>query len=294
MINNYIKKKKLKQVKRLTVESRFITIFLDSNKRIKFLWITTYIVSWILCFIFTLLSINSYFQYEVVTKIEIHNELLSKFPAVTFCNLNSFDNIDLNKIDTKNLEELSEYYTNLIKSNKSYTDKKLNWQYKLGLLSLENSMKLKYSVENYFKKIIISCTFNTVKCDPSLFSITTNGFIGNGICLTFNNNGTLETSLSGFNTGLIIEMFMNTDNKTFNQFESNGVIVTIHEPSKYTPFSKSNIISTGFFTRIAISKLSDIKLNEPYNKCKNIKTVNDFNSFLYKSTFETHNSYTQK
>jgi hypothetical protein len=272
-----------------------INIIESENKLFKCLWFLTYILAWSLCVFFIFKNLQTYFKYETVTKVDTQKELKTFFPAITFCNLNPFENIDLSKIDQKEITDLNDFYVNkTIKSEKYFTENKLNIQTKLSILSSNNYNKFKIEPQKYYENTIISCTFNSVKCDTKKFTIKYNEFNGKGICLTFNDDGKLQTSISGYYSGLKIEMYLGFKKSILNMFENSGVYLSVHEPQKFLPFSESITLSSGFLTSIGINRINEIKLGKPYNKCKILKTIKDHDSYLYKNTFQDNNQYRQK
>ena len=72
----------------------------------------------------------------------------------------------------------------------------------------------------------------------------------------------------------------------------------IDKPTTYLVIKNKNVISneivsltllTGLQTRIAISRTNDIKLTDPYNKCKIMRSIDGYHTDLYEKTYNEFN-----
>ncbi|CAF0995026.1 unnamed protein product [Brachionus calyciflorus] len=59
---------------------------------IKILWILSTFISGSICTYLIIESIMKYYQYDVITKIRVTEEITTEFPTITVCNLNLFTN----------------------------------------------------------------------------------------------------------------------------------------------------------------------------------------------------------
>ncbi len=57
----------------------------DKSAIVKFIWLISILASISGCFFFITRSISQYFQFDVITNIQIQNKGFLKYPAVTFC-----------------------------------------------------------------------------------------------------------------------------------------------------------------------------------------------------------------
>ena len=151
---------------------------------------------------------------------QIIHESPVEFPAISFCNLNAFDvssnpetlnyinnvliknqisptiELNSNELAIKKVTNIGNILKASVVSNKS--------------LSQAEIRKLGYSLES----MMISCSYNNIKCDVSNFSMFHSYQYGN--CFTFNGitdlNGTKieakRTSKSGRRSSLVLELFI--------------------------------------------------------------------------------------
>ncbi len=66
----------------------FPNIIENTSKTIKFIWIISFIISLAICTYTIYESITSYFDYEVISRINVKNEGYIDFPMIKICNIN--------------------------------------------------------------------------------------------------------------------------------------------------------------------------------------------------------------
>jgi hypothetical protein len=168
-------------------------------------------------------------------------------------------------------------------------------------LLIETRSKILLNGSNFegnsiFKKTIISCYFQGEICDHNDFDIYYSSY--HGLCYKFNGGSNQNKSKlinrAGKEYGLNIEMYLDMANQSIQNifFYNDGVFLAVHNDHLKT-FIQNIEIPTGTHTNIGINRVNDIKLAEPYNKCKNFKSLSDHNSFLYNKTFEEYEQYKQ-
>lgn len=165
-------------------------------------------------------SILQYLTYPVNVSYSSVKFSPAEFPAVTLCNLNSFD-VTTDIFATKYIDDtlLANRISPLVKlSTSDLAMVKVNEAATILKSAVTADTALNSS---YLKKLgftmetmLISCYYNGIKCSPSNFSWFRTFEYGN--CYTFNgltdSNGNsmdaLTTSKSGPSSGLVMELFV--------------------------------------------------------------------------------------
>ena len=141
-------------------------------------------------------------------------------------------------------------------------------------------------------KTLITCFANGKRCNDSNIKRTTR-LDQNDNCLVI--DSTEKIDLPGPTQGLFIQMHVGKkvteESKTQKSFED--VLLFVDEPNIRPDTLHGISIPRSQSTRIALSKTNEIQLSEPYSRCKQLKSINDYHSDLYKSTFNDYGSYSQ-
>ena len=206
-------------------------------------------------------------------------EFPASFPAVTICNLNSF-----------NLKE--SFDQSFLFNDESLTSKSIDYYF------VEAQENLKRYVANMdeaeqqaisfqLNASLISCSFNKQICDSSNFTSFFDYNYGN--CYTFNggeNETILSTTQIGKNYGLELEVLTGDPTIQTLPQTSEGLLLVVHNQTRTLVPSIQLInginIPPGYNTYISVSRDFHSKLSSPYSKCiADLVTSQTFGSILY-------------
>ncbi len=235
-------------------------------------------------------------------------ETKSDFPAVTVCNLNPFD-IVTNKYAAK-------YIINTFQSNKISplivpTDNQtainlvkiastILKAYVLADNNLNASNLSRESLGFTMSTMLISCYFNGIQCSASDFYLYETFDYGN--CYTFNglknSDGSSaplkETTKTGPNTGLVLELFLGVPGKQDFYTYKTGAYVLVHNSSTKPLVQYDGMnVQTGTANNIKVSRSISYKLSEPYSSCRSDLTVQSSDSIYFKMA-SNYTDYDQK
>jgi hypothetical protein len=271
-----------------TLESSSIhaipNIIRTSNLLIKSIWTICFIGSSGVCGWFILNSINKYFMFEVVSKIDIKYETPLIFPVVSIC--------DLNPITTKQAEAIV---------NSSIEDSYPDFKYldEIIIKLKQNTINQPNLTKSLLDKVI-NCEFVTKLCD--LDKDFEPFFDANyGYCVRFNSGKNMkgENVIQKFvsNTGtfnsLDLEIFVGSSIQNTNVFsKKNGLNIFISNSSTNSFYGEGIQISPGTSTNIILNKYSVIKQSSPYSECiKDLTSIHSFDSQVYKKLISSKSKY---
>jgi len=147
-------------------------------------------------------------------------------------------------------------------------------------------------------KILVTCTFNDIKCNSSDFETIQDKF--DNISYKFKSK---QSFIDGNFYGLSVALNFTNISFIENVYDYailNGLKLMIHndsiDPGFYYGISKRGIsIAPGFNNEISIKKTFTNKLGEPYNDCiKDVKSIDSFDSDLFRYIIQSTNySYRQ-
>jgi hypothetical protein len=225
----------------------------------------------------------------------------TEFPAITICNINPFNTANQNTseymrnvLDRHNFSKhdirktnIDSFFfvnraSNVIKAT-ILNDKNLS---KADLMNLGFSLRV----------MLISCYFNGIKCNESDFSWFWSFEYGN--CYTFNGMNSLTpkyTSKSGFQNGLLIELYVGMPGLHDNYLIKTGAHVIVHNRT-HKPLTKYEGVDVKVSTAssIAIKRTIYSKKEPPYSDCrKNVDHAELEDTDVFKSTLKA-NRYSQK
>ena len=251
-------------------------IFTSQYLIIKFMWllltllVTSYCIWSILCLLNVYLNFNTYISTKII------QEIPTKFPAVTFCNMKT-----INK--TKNYDFLYSLIEPLLSFDWSYYYPQpflamlgMLYTMRKGVSNLNDTKKAEdmgYQLES----MLFSCFFNSKRCHASDFTFFYDTLRGN--CYTFNkgiyDNGSRydvkNVSIAyGSYTGLVLELYLG-DISIETAFEyDDGVILSIHNQTS-VPFTDGLILkaSANTETDFVVNRNFITKLGYPYGNCQN-------------------------
>jgi len=262
----------------------------------KIIWIIFFVCSSTISLALVIKYVKDYLEYKVDVKVEIIYESPTKFPAVTFCNLNPFHKERAQ--NTLNFSHLFNFSS--ILSNETSVSLISSQEEMIRASTIINLSPIdrKY-IGHQIEDMLISCFYNGISCSEKNFSISYNYYFGN--CFTFNGDfdSIKQTSISGVQSGLQIEVLIGNlyTSELYNY--KNGLHVIVHNQTMQPLIESEGIeVPSGRQTNIAIRRTFITKLGLPYNDCINNfnETKSDFNSSLYSTLFNVFNStkYRQK
>ncbi|KAK6194925.1 hypothetical protein SNE40_000455 [Patella caerulea] len=227
---------------------------------------------WFICFgvmvgILTYTTYNffmKYFEYNFVTRTSVtyHSEL--EFPAVTLCNLHSFDKNNLNKSDPLVLEYVEHMYSQDVILNASDS------KWRELVLNEEDLNMLGFGIHDM---IIQGYLRNPLQTNvESKFSVTYRAPLQK--CFTFNgrySNGKYQNKPLKFqaNSLLLLHLDTNFHRYAFGSVTA-GFRLLVHHPDEpfhvHSPVTK---LSPGYFHEINLFEKRYKYLSSPYNSYQN-------------------------
>ncbi|RNA37802.1 amiloride-sensitive sodium channel subunit gamma [Brachionus plicatilis] len=251
------------------------------------------------------MSLTTYFSYPFSTSVSIYETNLDDFPAITFCNLNSFNTSDENTANVLN-KTLSENNLTLEinSSEESPAINEVQRSYKLLASNILNDLFLRIitgratTETSKFEDLVFSCYFNGQKCDLRDFKRFY--IFGFSQCFTFNkkfNSSTVikKTSKTGPKSGLMLEIFTGHPGQQDLFVEKRGLYLAVHNNSAYPAINFEGIkLPVGTSAEIGIKRTFYRKLSEPFSKCrKDTFQVLSDDPEIYKRTVKS-GVYTRK
>jgi hypothetical protein len=261
-------------------------IFRTSNIILKIIWLCCFITCSAVCIYAMSNSLKNYLAFSSYINTEIIQEIPTKFPAVTLCNLKT-----VNKTRSANYF----YSTVPVLDPNTYL---IPFQYMISQIfltrtfisadkSLNETSRRQIGFE--LKDMLISCVFNYKLCDANDFTYFYDPLLGN--CYTFNkgvyDNGTVynpkTVSLSGSLYGLILELFLGDPNVDTDHEFDDGVVISIHNQSSDAFRDDQKIMAAANAeTDIVVNRNFVSKLETPYGDClKDVSNSSTFSSFCF-------------
>ena len=243
-------------------------IFQYENKLAKLMWLILFIIFTGFTGYLSIKNLVDYFDYEVVSKTQIINEVPFLFPAITICDSNPFSS----KQGEEFLESIwKRYYTDaqmFVLKDSAYEFAKFSLASSIYNQSFKKSLGLS---QNKFHH----CKFNSLNCNVSSdFNWYFSFYYGN--CYQFNTYSSIPLKSSYFEGkafGFSIELSdLIYENTRFPFSESKGFKIYIHNQSVNEPgiFDEPISIELGKETNIAIKRKSYYDYPKPYSKCENL------------------------
>lgn len=279
----------IKHLKTTTVQG-IPQIFEEEKYYLKIIWAFAFITSTAYMVYSVYLLISDYNSYPSYTSTFTVQEIPTKFPAITVCNMKV---INKTKYCTNNLE--------CILLNPSHNEARMSQYCPSSIHTWNESIRREfgYRIEN----MLVSCSFNFKNCTVEDFTHHYDPL--RGMCYTFNkgiyNNGSsyiLKTvNANGANTGLSLEFYIG-DSILETQCElDDGMLISIHNQS-LAPFTQDNELkcAAGSETDFIVTRIFISKLEKPYGNClKDINSNSKFDSEIFRYIVQTLNvTYSQK
>lgn len=221
-------------------------MFKRENKCVKSLWLICFIISagWMVYMIY--LTMNNYLNWETVVKTEYILEIPTKFPTISFCNVNPFmtlnsDAIVQTVLAASNLTQENYYDVN-------FSFKMLEFRYIIGLNILSNKWPVqeKHVFGLQIEDMLLDCNFNLQPCTADDFSWYFDPLYGN--CYTFNGGKNASgheipdkiSTKAGLVNGFSMELFLGNPTDPNTLSVSNGIHLQVHNKTDRPFFFKGS------------------------------------------------------
>ena len=289
LTNNYIQDM-MKDVLYNSLAQACMKIYQTKNLTIKLFLYTSILFLNCLASFLVIQSVRDYFDYQVITTTRTIYETPTLFPKVTICNLNMLQNeYGWEFISRINSSWNFLKYPSIMK-NLSYTEK---YTLKTKFYALAQYMILQehFTDENLkrfghsLKDLLIKCYFKNYPCSYTDFVWTFDPFYGN--CYVFNANENHKISISGWDNGLKLELYVNFNeklNRINSVYGGVGALIRIENSSYFVDHGWEGIkVPGGFQSDIAVERKFKEIMPKPYSNCEiNEETrTTQFNSDLF-------------
>jgi hypothetical protein len=252
-------------------------IFRTDSKQLKFIWTISLLISASYCFYSVFLSIINYYSYPIYTNTQIINEIPTKFPAVSICNLKL-----TNKTSSKSYLDNLLYVNGVQKFPRSFFGSSIFMYIMANLYSIQATISSDSNLTSSSRRalgfemsdMLLTCSYAQKACTENDFTHFFHPTFGN--CFTFNkgfrDNGStmdiVESYVSGPDFGLSIELFLGDPNvQTQYQF-NDGIIVVIHNQTSMPLLNGDRVlVSTGHETDVKVNRKFTSKLSYPHGDC---------------------------
>ena len=257
-------------------------VFKSKLTIVKLIWLACFVCSGCICAYASLKTIQSYFDYQVITNIQTFKEKPAMFPAITLCNLNQFNrnkSIDqINFYSFKNLKNFEKNYF-LINDYFNYND------------------TVKQSIGYDLNETLIKCTINSNNCDSSEFEWIFLPFSNGGNCFRFNSGKNSKgqsidlkrITQSGSSNGFRLELFLGNPNTIAPFIENSGYHVNVNNQTAHIKISEGYDIAAGMETNIILNRYYNSLKPYPYSECRD----GEFDSDLYRALTKLNKTYSQ-
>ncbi|GBM19640.1 FMRFamide-activated amiloride-sensitive sodium channel [Araneus ventricosus] len=263
------------------------------TKSRKIFWLAVFLVCLCGCTYQVNSFLSIFFQYPVLIDVEVKNNEILKFPAVTVCNLNRMKRSYVRCVNAnKSWSECMsvQLYPISFKRNRVIflTERKLMTSISKTATQLQKEYKLKSQVFlNHYTnldeisrkcygyslhELVKHCTFNSAACVASDFSYFQSKQYGN--CFTFNK----KTEVNKIGPDFGLELDLDVQLNTYMDISQNaGLRIVIHDSDEDPNPAEDGInISPGYETQISLTKTSSQRLPAPYrDRCKIYQIAND-------------------
>lgn len=170
---------------------------------------------------------TEYYQYPLLTRINVGFAEKLPFPAVTLCNLNL---VDRTKVEFKKLES---YFLAFTQIGDNLSKTLINWD-DPALLPFKLPMNKSYvrQISPDLNSMLYECLWEGKYLKSKCSKNFTENFTELGICYTFNSAnysklyGPLYTSHTGSSTGLVLHFYINESTYIYNEDMASGVKVS--------------------------------------------------------------------
>ncbi|XP_055938163.1 degenerin-like protein asic-1 [Argiope bruennichi] len=261
------------------------------TKTRKYFWLVAFVVCLCGCAYEVNSFLSIFFQYPVLIDVEVRNNEILKFPAVTVCNLNRMKQSYVSCVNAKKSWfecMIDQYFPVFPRSSIILTERRFMASISKTPTRFEEAYKKKSRkfLDSYVNldeidrkcygyslhELVKNCTFNSAICVASDFSYFQSKQYGN--CFTFSK----ETEVNKIGPDFGLELDLDVQLQTYMDITQNaGLRIVIHDPDEDpNPLEDGINISPGYETEISLTKISSQRLPAPYrDRCKVYKATND-------------------
>jgi amiloride-sensitive sodium channel subunit alpha/amiloride-sensitive sodium channel subunit gamma len=263
------------------------------SKILRLLWAVSFLASTAGCIYLLYLSAVSYFNYDVVTKISVYNELPSQFPTVTICNSYPFGSENSTEFLQEQLIKYFKQPFNFSTLNK-FDFQNFNFvRYLIFLTAADPTLsdEFRKSLGLKIDDMLISCQYSSNPCSQDDFVWFYNVYYGN--CYMFNSGknstgGTVplkSLNQAGKQNGLMLELYTGQNNKPPEFLNpSTGAHIFINNYTIMPTLFDGLSAATSKETNIAVSRTLKYRLPSPYSDCiDDVYDESASDSFFFKS-----------
>jgi hypothetical protein len=253
-------------------------IFRTDKWPIKIMWLFFLLLSTGVCFYMVTKSVTDYLNHEVVTKIRVFNEQMMEFPTITICNLNPFTK----KASLEYINTLFDRVNNQIDDNEDL--------YTSFLMIAKNMSTFNDTIKEFtpsLNEMIFSCEMVGIDCDLDEFESFY--MFDYGTCFRYNsgksaNNSKLPIKKSYFpgkRGGLNLILAVDKTRNVLGIPPVSGIKIFIDNSSFYPNYFQNGIdLQTGAHTNIALKKIINERVPEPYSECKKKITSQTYKNLI--------------
>jgi hypothetical protein len=180
------------------------------TKFMRTMWLVFFLFLLVACCIEINLGLKEYFKYQTTLSVKLFRESPTDFPAVTFCNLNPFNEL---RALTFMKDVLDGPRDTLVANRSNYSMAQVNNNHmkiiKRRMLNANISSRERSSYGFTIDEMLTYCEFNSKPCSTRDFLCYWHSEYGN--CCTFNsgkNSKPLQTNKAGPNYGLKMELLV--------------------------------------------------------------------------------------
>ena len=256
----------------------------SSHIILKIIWTLCLLICIAFCLMFIIQSIQLYTSFSTYVAISDVEEVPTKFPAVSFCNMKSVNSSTNFGASFLNLSTLNNYFYS-VQLHQFFAVENNLLRNLINDASINDTTKKSsgFLIEN----MLVSCSFNELPCNLSDFTYFYHQQYGN--CYTFNgryDNNKMENQIKtsfveGSLNGLILELFIGKPStNTQNQYDD-GVILSIQNQTQ-EPFYEGSIIPAAANTEtyFSVKRNFRTKLEPPYGVCLNDTRSTQFYNYI--------------
>jgi hypothetical protein len=207
----------------------------------KGIWITSYIICAGFMIYMSFMTVNNYLEWETVVKTEYILEIPTKFPSISFCNINPFYSASSSSFVQGLMARNNLTQANYLNYKASFAQLEFRYIIGLNILSDQVPSFAKPTFGLQISDMLLDCNYNLVSCSASDFTWYFDPLYGN--CYTFNggknaSGQTVDDKVSvkaGLVNSFNMELFLGNPTDPFSLSVSNGIHLEVHNKS-HRPF----------------------------------------------------------
>lgn len=254
--------------------------FRTNNIFLKILWLCCFLASTSYCFYSIIKSLQDFLKYPKYINSEIIQQMPSTFPAVSICNLKTFNKTAIDVYFPSVYGIISQALPQFNLTTPTMAQLYSNYLLKAFIQQNSYYLQSKYFYGFNLSSMLITCLFNFNDCKPSDFTPFYDTVYGN--CYTFNKVNPIQVSIPSDSYGLQLELFVGDASKQTKYEQNDGIVLLVHNQTAFPMFGGEKlIIPTNALTNVGIERTLISKLSDPYSDC----LVDTSNNSTFNSEF---------